>query len=289
MIAISRFVNTFAKPERVETTWEGVVRALSRPVVRTDLAGRIARGQSPDKVKRLLPAWSPATFRGERRCADEVLDVGLLVLDYDGGASIDDELDRWCGYRLALHTSWSHTLVLPKFRVVLPLQVPIAGDCWGGVYAWALRHTGRVADTKCSDPSRLYFRPALKAHDAPWRFEVCEGISLDVREHAVPPPPPAPRKPLAAVTAWTPGAADREMRRRLREEPAAREALALAIGARLTGSGPDQRASGIRCPACGARSVWFLVEPAKQRRAYCNHRNTCGWNGPLEELWSGAA
>lgn len=78
-----------------------------------------------------------------------------------------------------------------------------------------------------------------------------------------------------AVVDW----ADRHVaiRRRLRNHREAREALADALGAKLS----THQARRIRCPDCSRRSVWYWLEPGSMSSARCGHSASCGWRGEL--------
>lgn len=80
-------------------------------------------------------------------------------------------------------------------------------------------------------------------------------------------------------------AAEREVKRRLREDPDAREALGLSIGGKRKGD----RIARVPCPACGRPAVWWYLDPSGHdtRSAMCEHRSSCGWGGGLYELAAG--
>jgi len=75
---------------------------------------------------------------------------------------------------------------------------------------------------------------------------------------------------------------EREMAKRLKTEPEARVLLARELQAKIKGQ--PQTASGILCPACSRRSVWFFIEPEGKTSASCNHQNSCSWWGSLYDL-----
>jgi hypothetical protein len=79
------------------------------------------------------------------------------------------------------------------------------------------------------------------------------------------------------------------VRGRLLTDPASRERAAIEAGAQLAGVDAERRATGIVCPACGRASVWFYLAPTRLRRARCNHRESCGWTGGVDELLVGRA
>ena len=87
-------------------------------------------------------------------------------------------------------------------------------------------------------------------------------------------------RPLRRAVRLPGPAADRLRSRRLRSDPTTREAAAQELGARISGD----RATRILCPSCQRLDVYFFIQPEKQVRAYCNHRNSCGWAGHLDEL-----
>ena len=92
-----------------------------------------------------------------------------------------------------------------------------------------------------------------------------------------PPPPPAKIVVIPSRVPWTAKAADDEMARRLRLEPAARQMLAERLGV-VT----EQHARKVKCPQCGDRSVWWMIHGTGY--AKCSHLNSCGWLGPLHSL-----
>lgn len=99
-----------------------------------------------------------------------------------------------------------------------------------------------------------------------------------------PPTVPASMTSRAAMLPVPYRLRDRAIGVRLASDPASRERIAAEVGAELAGSGDDRRAVHAPCPACGQQSAWFYLSPSRLRRARCNHRNTCGWTGTLDEL-----
>lgn len=71
----------------------------------------------PGRVSRDSDEVMPGTIR---RCSANALGVWGLVLDYDGGATIEDAVTTLAGYDYVLYTSFRHSDTLNKFRVVLP-------------------------------------------------------------------------------------------------------------------------------------------------------------------------
>lgn len=244
-----------------------------------------------DRDKRKLPAWSPATLRpGTRRGNDNVDEVSCIVLDYDDGTPVDDAVAPWTEWAFIVHTSWSHTAELAKFRLVVPLARPVPAKAWRWVWSWAASRAAGKIDGACKDASRLYFLPARRG-EGPTMSRVQEGAFCDPEWWAQSPESWAAAgrstEALAArirlverpsTVSWGKGV--HEARHRLKVDPEARRRAADLLGAATT----SERAWGIPCPRCGRNSVWFLLEPDRMASAACNHRNSCGWFGWIDEL-----
>ena len=273
---------------RRDTTWPALADALTRPPpVRADVV-RDDPEDEKDARAGLLPAWSPATFDPAWRLNVNARAVSCLVLDHDDGAPLDLARRTWAPWAHAVHTSWSHASNAPRYRVVVPLARPCPVDTWPRVWAWAHDRTGGTADPACKDASRLYYLPALRTPDAPWEAWVHDGPPLDlaaldldaveaVRRPARPARPAGPPRSNRPATRtgrllWRLYASNRD----------ARERVALALGAEVTGTPP--RADRVTCPSCGRPSVWWWIEPGPMAGAACKHRNTCGWHGSLADL-----
>jgi len=271
---ISLFSNAWDPRPRAKTVkLDALVRALTTFRERIGLVD-----------KRGLPAWSPARFQGERREASEVSAVSCLVLDLDGA---HPELVRsaWSDVFHVVHSTWSHTGVEARFRLIVPLARPVPADRWREAWDWAADRSPE-ADGSCKDPGRLYFLPAVREADQvrfSWTHEAPLLDLLDELPAAQEDSPclPAPRRRVPRRLR------DFVARRRLERDPGARERVADAVGARLAGVGGERRAEDAPCPRCGRRSVWFWLAPRSLRWACCQHRRSCGWTGPLEELLVG--
>lgn len=249
---------------------------------------RPIQGTKDDRLG-TCPLWSPCRFReGGRRSLGDAVEVSLLVLDYDDGATIDDALGSWPGLEAVAHTSWSHTEELPRCRLVLPLAYPLPVEAWSELYGEVVAD----ADRACRDPSRAYFLPAIGA-GGPHRAKYRPGERLDLTvayagaearlQKAA--EDKAARQRLARSRArdvyQSADDLDREVRRRLRVDPDARERLALDNGAKIIERPSGRIAKGVACPACGRPSVMWYLDPTKKASASCHHKNSCGWYGPL--------
>ena len=263
-----------------------------------------------------VPAWSPAEYiAGKTRGSAGVRALSCLVLDYDSGvACIENARKAWGGWPGILHTSWSHTEEHHKFRVIMPLWRPVPAEDWPGVFAWAESWTRTTAtpdkvmtdeefrrakwiktiDPACKDPGRLFYVPAVRSEDwprhaeawipqdrpgvflgryEPWAIHLREYRERKARRDArlIAPRPPKRRK--AAVQM-------RQDRDQLRTDPITRRDLGITLGGRISG---DQ-VRKVPCPQCGRPSVWWVINPESKHSASCDHLNSCGWYGQLEEL-----
>lgn len=130
-------------------TWKGFVEnILGKPLVM--------------EAKERLPGWSPATFKGNRRAKDRVIDVHALVLDYDAGdTSLKDVARIFKGNLGAVHTTFSHTPRHPRLRLILPLSRPVNAAEYDQLWQYAQqRCLPHVVDAAARDASRFWFLPA---------------------------------------------------------------------------------------------------------------------------------
>jgi hypothetical protein len=115
-----------------------------------------------------IPGWSPVALRaGEdgvyRRRAALVDTVSCLVLDLDAGDSAEAVVGALHGLAACVHTTWSYTEEHPKFRAVIPFDVPCLMRWWSVVWSCAARWAtsrGVRPDPATKDPCRLYYLPA---------------------------------------------------------------------------------------------------------------------------------
>ena len=136
----------------------------------------------------------------------------------------------------------------------------------------------------------MYLLPAVPAPGAPWETRVHDpgGELLRIDWEALPEAPtdlpaPADARPRRAPPARNSARADRvrrKARRLLRTDRETRERAAAWVGARIV----SNRAEGIECPSCGRPSAWFWLDPGRQSTASCDHKNSCGWWGHLDDL-----
>ena len=94
-------------------------------------------------TKKKQVAWSPCTFHpGTRRANKHAIDISLMVIDIDGLWSYQYCYDTFMAMKLqfCMHTSFSTSIKIDKFRVIFPLQQPVPAEEWSyyhmGMCSW---------------------------------------------------------------------------------------------------------------------------------------------------------
>lgn len=196
--AFTRFDGA-AKPHgvRVAEPWESFCQRFVSPAICAE--------------KLNLPGYSLATFANDHRAKANVATVTALALDYDAGTtSIDAALALWARYEGFLHTTWSHSIERPRFRVLLRISRRITAEEHELILPWVFaqaRKAGHAIDAKAKDPSRFWFAAGVAHTDAPYSFRALTGTTLEVevvlaavraeqneqKKRRQPKPSPAPR------------------------------------------------------------------------------------------------
>lgn len=148
-------------PERVDLAWPATFEDFYE----------VREGQ-----KDQVPLWSPARFAGQRRANGEVVELGALVLDYDGDFDAASILAAWRGYECVLHSTYTPG----SYRVVLPYARPLPVERHAAVWAWAKGRDARI-DGACKDPARAYYLPTCRSDlDVDPQYGYMPGERLDV-------------------------------------------------------------------------------------------------------------
>lgn len=155
------------RPKSELLLWDQFVKRLARPSVRRRKDGEL---------------FSPATFIG-KRAKENVTESCMLVLDYDHDSNLNRDLQVWRerGYTFIVYTTYSHSEKEHRFRVVIPLAVPIPAGLFPLLWRWAYDLSDGKIDRAASDISRMFYMPAVASKDAAWHFESVEGAFLDCR------------------------------------------------------------------------------------------------------------
>jgi hypothetical protein len=232
--------------------------------------------------KRTLPMWSPVRLSPSYRRKDNVVCASCLVLDYDDGTTIDVAMATWSRWYRILHTSWSHRPDKHRFRLVLPLQRDVTPEEYPALWRWAEVFADRQVDKACKDISRAWALPATdqsnKQHVGQFEWKVGTGDLL-APDEVIPLAPPPPIK----VNYKRVNLRDLPDSSHLREvhlTPESRAELGHALGGVVSASCVKL----VECPRCRREAAWWWLDPDIQILAYCNHRASCGWKGPLISL-----
>lgn len=120
-----------------------------------------AFGKHPVQSKKDGPAWSPLSYiEGGTRNNENVDQVFMAVIDVDNGTPHEVVLERFAGYACLAHSSYTHSLDLQKYRIILPLAAPVKSAEWRPVWARINQLAGGCNDASTKDPARLYYKPA---------------------------------------------------------------------------------------------------------------------------------
>ncbi len=127
-------------------SWDQLVELLTRHDVREEKDG---------------PLWSPVAIRETASRKNESVEaVHLAVLDFDCGKSFEEILPALADLEKVVHTSHSHSLEVPKFRVVLPFTEPVPADRWKAWWTAFVAERAPDCDQACKNANRIYYLPS---------------------------------------------------------------------------------------------------------------------------------
>lgn len=103
--------------------------------------------------------WCPATFKGNRKCQDKLDSIQLFALDFDGGISYDDVVQRAEKFKLPVALSYEtmSSVNFSRFRVVFACNQVITDKNLALLIQICLCSIYPEADTTSKDFSKLYF------------------------------------------------------------------------------------------------------------------------------------
>lgn len=175
-IVISLFKNEKDNtPQQRTLTWEQCRRLLFS-------------ASSPRALKGGF-AFSPVSYRPmAKRGVNGVDMVYCAVFDVEHHGSFDQVRPLLDGYEYVCHSSYSHTLGHPRYRIVLPLTRPVPALEWPVVWARLNLWAGEINDPNTKDASRIYYLPSHPPGVQGHFLVHGEGRFLDVDELPHPPP-----------------------------------------------------------------------------------------------------
>lgn len=266
-----------------------------------------------------MTAWSPTIFRPLHRLTENATYMFCLVLDIDQKCKelndpkyiehakqvghidntysiIEAELTRM-QIRAIMHTSYSNTAQLNKFRIIFPLEKPIPAndETWKPIYRaaveWLHSTFGEgLTDKSTCDPARAYYTtPTLEDSrasriDGKYIDWTAKGDEYKERERIEQEKKRAEVQNRLAIRKSHTDNIDakrhvtfsdhrRYMYDLLKYDRDARTSLAHKLGAKIVGN----RAERWICPACLRNdATYFYIEPNSATSLFCGHVQSCG-------------
>jgi len=163
-------------PKVATWTWDEIVEKTRRPAVRAEKDGAL---------------FSGAIYKKLYRANKNVEAISILQLDYDHGSTIERDCAVWQkqGITFAVYSTHSSRRALKdnpdaeeRFRVVIPLAIPIPAAKYRALWHWADRMSGNKLDGSRKDEAGMFYLPAIASEGAPYTHEVRAGALLDWRE-----------------------------------------------------------------------------------------------------------
>lgn len=168
---------------RVSTTWAKVCERLSVPreILVVDHACSTDCARCAE-VKARLAGFAFATFANNHRRLANVEAVYAIGLDFDADCEWEATRRLFANVDAFGHTTWSSTMFATRARVFLRLSRPVTADEYRIVFAQVrgvAQEGGLLVDRQASDPSRLWYLPAVKLGQA-YRYFFGKGNAVNV-------------------------------------------------------------------------------------------------------------
>lgn len=255
--------------------WEGDLPALVR----------LLTTPTPAPGKFACPYFVAGPLQDGVRLEENLGAASVLALDVEKGVGSLEAHRRFLDCLHVIYMSWRHTPEAPRFRLVIPLARDVSPREYRLLWAVLSRRIPGSVDELTKDAARAMFLPAVRPDG--WRAPakaweeapLLDPTALLAEALKLVSPPPPPRRPSEPVH-LPPELARAVAARRLATDPDVRRRAAEHLQATVRAT----RAEHIACPSCGRHSVWFWLDPSRMKTAACDHRNSCGWWGRLEDL-----
>ena len=189
-ISVMASVMDTDSPRSEKTSWSDFRQRFKKPEIRGDVPldeYLVLKRTNKQKAGALKDGacYCPATFRpAGRRCDADVDKIYLFVgdLDNDRGPTVTQSFigDRLAGLEYLAHTSYSHSTLCEKWRVVISLKRPVTASEYPAVFASINNLLDGELDPKGKTPSQPYFLPSCPpdAFDL-YAYFHCTGDLLD--------------------------------------------------------------------------------------------------------------
>ncbi len=168
---------------------------------------RLLHGAKQYTNKIEQPLLSCASFKENYRLAANIEHVGAIVGDHDAGTMTVDEVEarlRDCGLAGLVATSFSHSVALPRWRIV----VPISRDASTATHRTLVRQLNRVLSGALAEESEVaaqaWFWAKNVAQEIDIRLVDGDPFDLHAEDWTIPPRPCTKASLCATVTKKTP-------------------------------------------------------------------------------------
>lgn len=148
LLVISLFNNEKDRqPLKRELTWEQIATTyFSKFATRSQKGGL---------------AFAPVGYRpGTTRGGGNVDRIYCAVFDVEHHGGFDRVKPVLDGFDYVCHSSFSHTVGHPRYRIVLPLDEPVSAAGWPQVWQRLNLWIGGINDQATKDASRIYYLPS---------------------------------------------------------------------------------------------------------------------------------
>ncbi len=177
-------------PRREESSWPDFRARFKEPEIRGEIAleDYLVLKQTDKRKAGALkdgPCFCPATFRpGGRRCDADVKKIDFFVgdLDNDNGPIVTRAFieERLTGLEYLAHTSYSHSALCDKWRVVIPLKRSVTAGEFPAIFVHMNALVKGELDRQGKTPSQPYFFPSCPPDAVDlYNYFHCDGAVLD--------------------------------------------------------------------------------------------------------------
>ena len=173
------------KPEQITLDWLELTDAFRKPSVNDNpiISKHVHSDSAVKKTNKDGPGWMPCSLKNPngKRLSENIEQIFLLVLDVDSGVPLNKIEEVLKYYEFIIHSTYSHSTEIPKWRVILPLCNPIEPPKLAPLFDEVNKLFEGGLDVACGhDPARMYYLPSCPDETKSlFVFKHNEGIYLD--------------------------------------------------------------------------------------------------------------
>jgi len=168
-------------PQFLEISWFDLIQKFKEPEIKRHSI--TTNKLLPEKASKDGPGWMPCSLKDPngRRLRENIKEIFLLVLDIDSGVSFNQIEELLRNFEFVVHSTYSHSAEISKWRVILPLSKPIESTQLAPLFDGVNQLFKGALDVTCGhDPSRMYYLPSCpKETESLYVFQHNEGVYLD--------------------------------------------------------------------------------------------------------------